>query len=188
MPHSRRGKRDDRKLVKRLGLLRHAKSDWDDIGQRDFDRGLNERGRRGARLIGEHIAAHGTEFDLVVASPAERVKATLAEALPQAQVRYDQRIYLADVEALFEVLHGCGDAEAVLMAGHNPGMQDLLLKLIPPANENALFDEAAVKFPTASFALLELELDDWKAIERAVGLLVHFARPRDLDPNLGPGH
>ena len=58
--------------MKRLGLLRHAKSDWDDIGQRDFDRGLNDRGRKGARLIGEHIAAHGVPFDLVLASPAER--------------------------------------------------------------------------------------------------------------------
>jgi phosphohistidine phosphatase len=174
--------------VKRLGLLRHAKSDWDDIGQRDFDRGLNERGRRGARLIGEHIAAQDVRFDLVVASPAERVKATLVEAMPDAEVCWDQRIYLADVETLIEVLQGCGDADAVLMAGHNPGMQDVLLKLIPPANENALFDEAAVKFPTASFALLELDLSDWSQLGQPCAKLVHFARPRDLDPNLGPEH
>ncbi|MCT2559817.1 histidine phosphatase family protein [Tsuneonella sp. YG55] len=174
--------------MKRLGLLRHAKSDWDDIGQRDFDRGLNDRGRRGARLIGEHIAAQGVDFDLVVASPAERVKATLAEAMPGAEVRWDQRIYLADVETLMEVLQGCGDADAVLMAGHNPGMQDVLLKLIPPANENALFDEAAVKFPTASFALLELDLSDWSQLGQPCAKLVHFARPRDLDPELGPEH
>lgn len=174
--------------MKRLGLLRHAKSDWDDIGQRDFDRGLNDRGRRGARLIGEHIAERGIDFDLVVASPAERVKATLAEAMPGADVRWDQRIYLADVETLIEVLQGCGDAAAVLMAGHNPGMQDVLLKLIPPANENALFDEAAVKFPTASFALLELDLQDWTELGAPCASLVHFARPRDLDPDLAPEH
>ena len=172
--------------MKRLGLLRHAKSDWDDIGQRDFDRGLNDRGRRGARLVGEHIAAQDVAFDLVVASPAERVKATLAEAMPEAQVRWDPRIYLADVETLMEVLQGSGDAEAVLLAGHNPGLQDVLLKLIPPARENALFDEAAVKFPTASFALLELDLADWAALEEPCATLVQFARPRDLDPELGP--
>jgi phosphohistidine phosphatase len=172
--------------VKRLGLLRHAKSDWDDIGQRDFDRGLNERGRKGARLIGEHIAAHGTPFDLVLASPAERVKATLAEAMPDRAVRYDPRIYLADVETLIEVLQTAGDAEAVLLAGHNPGMQDVLFALVPPGHENALFDEAAVKFPTAAFALLELAIDDWSNLARDCGKIVHFARPRDLDPSLGP--
>ncbi|ANY21230.1 Histidine phosphatase superfamily (branch 1) [Tsuneonella dongtanensis] len=174
--------------MKRLGLLRHAKSDWDDIGQRDFDRGLNERGRRGSRLIGEHITAQGIPFDLIVASPAERVKATLAEAMPDAPVRWDQRIYLADVETLIEVLQGSGDAETVLMAGHNPGMQDMLLKLIAPANENALFDEAVVKFPTAAYALVELDIDDWALLDKPCGTLVHFARPRDLDPTLGPEH
>ncbi len=172
--------------MKLLGLLRHAKSDWDDIGQRDFDRGLNERGRRGARLIGGHILGADTCFDLVLASPAERVKATLAEALPDAEVRYDPRIYLADADTLLEVLRGAGPADAVLLAGHNPGLQDLLFALVAPANENALFDEAAVKFPTATFALLELAIDDWAALGKECGKLVHFQRPRDLDPSLGP--
>ncbi|MFA9200639.1 MAG: histidine phosphatase family protein [Cypionkella sp.] len=172
--------------MKLLGLLRHAKSDWDDIGQRDFDRGLNERGRRGARLIGGHIRAQDTRFDRVLASPAERVKATLAEALPDSDVRYDARIYLADAETLLEVLRGVGEARAVLLAGHNPGLQDLLFALVAPANENALFDEAAVKFPTATFALLELAIDDWAALDKECGKLVHFQRPRDLDPSLGP--
>lgn len=175
-------------LTKLLGLLRHAKSEWDDIGQRDFDRGLNERGRRGARLIGEHIRAHGTGFEVVLASPAERVKATLVEALPGADVRYDQRIYLADADTLLEVLSGAGEAAAVLLAGHNPGLQDLLFALVAPANENAMFDEAAVKFPTATFALIELAIDDWAALARDCGKLVHFQRPRDLDPALGPEH
>ena len=174
--------------MKRLGLLRHAKSDWDDIGQRDFDRGLNDRGRKGARLIGNHIAAMEPAFELALASPAVRVKATLEEGLPDLPVRYDQRIYLADVESLFEVLRDAGDAEAVLIAGHNPGMQDLLFALVPPAHENELFDEAAVKFPTAAFALLELAIDDWAELEKDCGKLVHFQRPRDLDPTLGPEH
>lgn len=172
--------------MKLLGLLRHAKSDWDDIGQRDFDRGLNERGRRGARLIGEHIRGRAGAFDLVLASPAERVKATLAEAMPGAQVRYDPRIYLADVETLLDVVRAAGGAQSVLIAGHNPGMQDLLFALVSPANENAMFDEAAVKFPTAAFALLDLSIDDWADLGRECGRLVHFQRPRDLDPSLGP--
>ena len=79
-----------------------------------------------------------------------------------------------------------GAAQAVLLCGHNPGLQDLLLELVPPKNENDLFDEASVKFPTATFAVLELAIDEWSALDGEHGSLVHFARPRDLDPALGP--
>lgn len=173
--------------MKILGLLRHAKSEWDDLGTRDFDRGVNERGRRGARLIGKHITEHGIQWDTIVASPAERVKATLVEAMPEREAIYDQRLYLASDQALMDAAreHG-GDAQAMLLVGHNPGLQELLFALVPPHRENALFDEAAVKFPTATFAVIELNIDDWADLKESCGTLVHFARPRDLDPELGP--
>ncbi len=153
---------------------------------RDFDRGLNQRGRRGALLIGGHIAGHGVRWDALIASPAARVKQTLAEATPDLEARYDKRVYLADADTLLEVLRGAGEADAVLLAGHNPGLQDVLFALVPPDNENGLFDEASVKFPTATFAVLELAVEDWANLARDCGKLVHFARPRDLDPTLGP--
>lgn len=153
---------------------------------RDIDRGLNDRGRRGARLIGQHIRDHGVRWDAVVASPAARVVQTLDEALPGIEPRYDKRVYLADAETLLDVVRESGSAGTVLVAGHNPGLQDLLFALIPPESENDLFDEASVKFPTATFAVLELAIDDWSALGKDVGKLVHFARPRDLDPTLGP--
>ncbi len=59
--------------MKILGLFRHAKSDWDDAAKRDFDRGLNDRGRKGAALMGDHIRSHDMAWDAVVASPAVRV-------------------------------------------------------------------------------------------------------------------
>ncbi len=61
--------------MKRLGLLRHAKSDWDDLSLRDFDRGLNKRGRKGAALMGAHIRDSGVNGTWSLASPAERVQA-----------------------------------------------------------------------------------------------------------------
>ena len=174
-------------LPKLLGLLRHGKSDWDDVSQRDFDRGLNARGTKGSRLIGRHIREHGIAWDALLASPAVRVADTLAEAQMGVEAIYDERLYLADASTIIEVLRElAGDAEAVLVSGHNPGLQDLLLALVPPDAENALFDEAAVKFPTGSFAVLELAIDDWAALGEGNGRLVHFARPRDLDPSLGP--
>nr|WP_281501200.1 histidine phosphatase family protein [Erythrobacter sp. F6033] len=172
-------------------MLRHAKSDWDDTAQRDFDRGLNDRGRRGARVIGDHIRKHGIKWDSVIASPAVRVSATLEAGLPELEPIYDKRLYLAASDTILEAVqeHAAGaDAEpnTVLISGHNPGLQEVLLDLVSPAHENDLFKEASVKFPTATFAVLECNIDSWADLKNYCAKLVHFARPRDLDPDLGP--
>jgi phosphohistidine phosphatase len=173
--------------VKTLGLLRHAKSDWDDLALRDFDRGLNDRGKRGAALMGRHIREYGIAFDLLLASPAERVRLTLDAAHLDIPTRWDERIYLADSGTLIEMLRALGDGPAaVLITGHNPGLQQLIFDLVPVEQENALFDAAARKYPTAAFAVLELAIDRWDQCAPDCGKLVHLARPRDLDPELGP--
>lgn len=173
--------------MKTLGLLRHAKSDWDDVGLRDFDRGLNDRGRRGAALIGRYIAQGRFTWDAVIASPAERVRRTIeASRLPLAP-QFDQRAYLAGPGTLMDLLREIeGDPASVLLVGHNPGLQELLFRLVDPAQENELFARAARKFPTATFAVLELDIDRWDDLAAGCGHLVEFTRPRDLDPALGP--
>lgn len=173
--------------MKILGLLRHAKSDWGQSDKRDFDRGLNDRGRCGAQVIGKHIRAHGVDWDTLVASPAERVKQTLAAALPAFVPQWDERLYLAGTDTIMDVIREKGgDGFALLVSGHNPGLGDMLFELVAPKNENALYDEAKVKFPTAAFAVFELDIEEWSDLRDGCGVLVHFARPRDLDPELGP--
>jgi len=177
--------------LKLLGLLRHAKSDWDDINLRDFDRGLNGRGRKGAALMGEHIRKHGVNWEQILASPAQRVRLTLAEAGlddgEEGSVEWNEAIYLASSTTLMDIVRNVDDdPDTVLLSGHNPGLQELIFDLVPPEAENRLFDEAASKLPTASYAVLELEIDDWSQIATGCGRLVHLARPRDLDPELGP--
>ncbi|MFA6218363.1 MAG: histidine phosphatase family protein [Erythrobacter sp.] len=173
--------------MKILGLLRHAKSDWGHSDRRDFDRGLNVRGVRGARAIGGHIREHGVTWDRLVSSPAARCRLTLAEALPEYTPEWDERLYLAGTDTIMDVLRETGgDARAVLLSGHNPGLGDMLFELVSPKNENDLYDEAKVKFPTASYAVFELDIDEWADLRDDCGTLVHFARPRDLDPELGP--
>ena len=167
--------------MKRLGLLRHAKSDWDDAAVRDFDRGINDRGRRGAAAIGQHIAAIGYRWDAIVASPAERVRLTLEASGLSLAPQFDERVYLADAEGLLSVLHAIvGEPEAVLLVGHNPGLHELLFRLVDPATEDPLFTQAAERFPTAAFAVLELPIDQWRDLEPGRATLAHFARPRDL--------
>jgi phosphohistidine phosphatase len=173
--------------VKRLGLLRHAKSDWDDMALRDFDRGLNDRGRRGAALMGAHIRDFGAAWDMVLASPAERVKRTLDASGLALPVTFDERAYLADSDTLAGLLgeHG-GDAHAVLLAAHNPGLQDLALHLVAQNAGDRLLHELEAKFPTAAFAVIDLDIADWSELTAGRGRLAHFARPRDIDATLGP--
>ena len=79
--------------------------DWNDGDTRDFDRGLNARGRKGARLMGDHIRDHGIKWDALIASPAQRGKTTLEEALPELTPERDRRLYLAGTDTMMDVLH-----------------------------------------------------------------------------------
>ena len=177
--------------MKLLGLFRHAKSDWHDPRARDFDRPLNERGRRGAAIMGRHIRDHGVRWDHVIASPAVRCAETVEIAAEAAgrplAVNWDRRIYLASSATLADLLREQDDQfGATLMVGHNPGLEDLIFDLVPDDGSSPLRDVVEVKFPTAAFAVLELAIDSWANLADNSARLVHLTRPRDLDPRLGP--
>ncbi|MEP7222053.1 MAG: histidine phosphatase family protein [Novosphingobium sp.] len=177
--------------MKTLGLFRHAKSDWHDARARDFDRGLNERGRKGATLMGQHIRDHGMNWQRIVASPAVRVTETIVlasggedHAIP---MQWDRRIYLASSVNLADVLRELDDSVSrVLMVGHNPGLEDLIFDLVPDDGTCPLRGIVEAKFPTAAFAVLECDIDHWADLDDGCARLVHLMCPRDLDPELGP--
>lgn len=174
--------------LKTLTLLRHAKSAWDDPIERDFDRPLNGRGRRAAARIGQWLREHDASFDAVVASPALRVRQTIdgiqdgfGRALTPS---FDSRIYMASTATLLELVQGFEAASRALLIGHNPGLEDLLLLLTPPADP--LRAEAEVKYPTGTLAVLDLSVDRWRDVTESSAMLRDFVRPRDLDATLGP--
>ena len=177
--------------MKKLTLIRHAKSDWSDESLRDVDRAINERGWRAARVLGHWMAEQRLVFDRVLASPALRVTETL-DGLVEGYGRkldpeIDKRIYLASSVTLIEVLRDRGaDAEHVMMCGHNPGMEDLVLDLVPEGNANGPRGDVEEKFPTASVAEIVLEIEAWADLDNRTGRLERFTRPRDLAPDLGP--
>jgi phosphohistidine phosphatase len=177
--------------LKILGLYRHAKSDWHDARARDFDRPLNKRGRKGAELMGRHIATQGIGWDRIIASPAVRVAETVELGAKAAgktlPANWDRRIYLASSATLLDLLHEQeGDPDAILMIGHNPGLEDLIFDLVPDDGTSPLRDIVEEKFPTAAYAVLELDVENWAEVREGGGRLVHLTRPRDLDPKLGP--
>ena len=145
--------------------------------------------------MGRHIRDFGQEtglrFDRVLASPAVRVAETVelaSKAFGRSfPVEWDRRIYLASSATLLDVLHGLeGDPAAVLMVGHNPGLEDLIFDLVPDDGSSPLRDEVEVKFPTAAFAVLELPAERWADVAEGSARFAHLTRPRDLDPSLGP--
>jgi phosphohistidine phosphatase len=177
--------------VKILGLFRHAKSDWGDPRARDFDRPLNERGRAGAAIMGRHIRDHGVQWNRVLSSPAIRCAETIELACHASgrpvKVMWDRRIYLASSVTLADVLREQdGDPAAIMMVGHNPGLEDLIFDLVPDDGTNPLRDAVEEKFPTACYAVLELDIERWADLKDRCARLVHLTRPRDLDPALGP--
>lgn len=185
--------------MKTLGLFRHAKSDWGDPRARDFDRPLNDRGRKGAAVMGLHIRdwcrESRTRWDRVLSSPAVRCAETVeiaASTSPEgAQVGYavnwDRRIYLASSATLIDVLRELDDTVgSVMMVGHNPGLEDLIFDLVPDDGASPLRDVVEDKFPTATFAVLEFDTDQWERIDAQPARIVHLMRPRDVDPALGP--
>lgn len=181
--------------MKILGLFRHAKSDWQDPRARDFDRPLNERGREGAAVMGRHIRDHGVRWDRTLASPAVRCAETIEIACQAAgrpvAVNWDRRIYLASSATLIDLLreqdgeHG-ESPRAIMMVGHNPGLEDLIFDLVPDDGSSPLRDVVEVKFPTAAYAVLECDIERWADLTERCARLVHLTRPRDLDAALGP--
>ena len=176
--------------MKTLTLLRHAKSGWDDAVTRDFDRPLNAKGKRAAALIGRHLHDRAVAFDHVVASPAVRVGETLdgvAQGYGRAlAAQWDQRIYLASAATLLDVIHDLpAAAERVLLVGHNPGLEDLVLLLVPD-DADGLRGVVEEKYPTATIAEMSFTIADWGEACAGTARLDRLVRPRDLDPTLGP--
>lgn len=179
----------DSRQVKTLSLLRHAKSNGYAPDLRDFDRPVNGRGRRAAARMGEWLAGDDLPLDQIIASPALRVQQTLAGVLAAAKLsiepRLEPRIYLASAATLLELIQGFDDAAShVLLVGHNPGLEDLLLLMVPEGG--ALRAEAELKYPTATLARLVFDIDHWAQAHEGRAQLSQFVRPRDLDASLGP--
>ena len=168
--------------MKFLYVLRHAKSDQGDESLRDFDRPLNDRGRKAAWAIGRELLDRGIEPDLVLSSPAVRARQTIEgvqEGFGQDLDAIDvRRLYLADAETLIDLVRSTPSGTSRLMiVGHNPGLQQLVLAL---SADGALREEAAEKFPTAALAEIRFDMEAWTDVAPGTGELTSLLKPREL--------
>ncbi|MFT7619070.1 MAG: phosphohistidine phosphatase [Planctomycetota bacterium] len=145
--------------MKKLTLIRHAKSSWKHPGlEDDHDRTLNKRGVRDATELSRRFHVHGSRLDLIFSSTAMRARTTALAfldtlGLADDHLRFDERLYLASKEALVGVISGFPNEESeIAIVGHNPGMTALI---------NQLSDLGLENMPTCGVVELTYEIDSW---------------------------
>ena len=161
--------------MKTLFLMRHAKSDWSDSAQSDFDRPLNKRGCSDTPRMGALLSSDGGMTDFVLSSPANRARQTAELLLESGQLGvalgFDERLYLADSSTLSQVVRSADEGcEAGLVIAHNPGMEDWLADL----------SGCRLRFPTAALACVQLDIGRWADVVDGCGQLQWFVTPRLL--------
>jgi phosphohistidine phosphatase len=172
-------------VPKRLILLRHAKSAWDNPSVADFDRPLSKRGRRAAPIMGAYLARKAMVPGLILASAARRAVETLdlvtAGWPSKPPVRKLKSLYLSMPREMLRRLQAIGRGpDCVMLVGHNPGLADLASWLCGEAKAEQRASLAR-KFPTAAVAVLEFDVEDWADVDAETGRLVDFATPKQVE-------
>jgi phosphohistidine phosphatase len=161
--------------VKKLFLIRHAKSSWANAALSDFERPLNDRGNKDAPFMAQKLAEAGARPDTVLSSPAKRAAKTaviMAGGVGFAKdlIVYDQDIYSGSLQGLYTILHRLDDAGMELFfVGHNPDITDLA---------ESLTGEHIGNIPTCGVVALECPIDRWSDLVPACGKLLFFDYPK----------
>lgn len=170
--------------MRRLILLRHAKTERDAHSGKDHDRRLDERGHHDGAEIGRWLAAENYRPDLVLVSDAARAQETwelVRPAIPSAPARHLAELYGADPSELLRAIHGTAkaDPKCLMIIAHNPGLHELALALIAGGDADGRRALDA-NLPTSGVAVIDFKIDDWDDIGFRGGQLARFASPKLL--------
>lgn len=167
--------------MRRVILLRHAKSSWADADQQDFERPLNPRGRRAAATVGAWLAGQDILPDAALVSAAQRTRETwslLGPAFASVPATFRPDLYHAEAAALLRALRAApADAGTVIVVGHQPGIGETAINLLPDAPEDADY----LRYPTAAVAVIDFDVADWDALAWGQGRLHAFTTPGRLE-------
>ena len=159
--------------MKKLYVIRHAKSSWKDFSLDDFDRPLNKRGKLNAPFMGALLKKKKVKPDLILSSPALRAKTT-AEVIAKElecvkKIVYDEEIYEASAETLHKILIKIDDKHGIVfLFGHNPGLNDLAWKYVA-------FDK---NIPTCGVVEVAFDTQKWSDIDSSNTELMAFEYPK----------
>lgn len=161
--------------LKRLYLIRHAKSSWKNPDLADFERPLNKRGKGDVPYMGERLNQYKVKPDLIISSPAKRALKTaqiMAKKInfPRGKIIADESIYGGDISVLLRVIRNIDNSfKQVMLFGHNPDFSILAEYLTNYQVKN---------IPTCGIFCLDLNIDSWKEISSGKGVFVFFDYPK----------
>jgi phosphohistidine phosphatase len=161
--------------MKKLYILRHAKSSWTDAALSDFNRPLNERGKRDAPLMGIKLADLNILPDLLLSSAANRAFSTaliVAEALnyPKDRINKREDLYLASSRKILKIINFTENKyDSIMIVGHNPGLTDLAIDLGTLQVSN---------MPTCALVALDFAVDEWQEVDKGSGKNILFEYPK----------
>jgi phosphohistidine phosphatase len=161
--------------MKTLYLNRHAKSSWDNPGLSDFDRPLNNRGKRDAPLMGKILSEKVNSPQVIYSSPANRAITTanqIAESFGynKNNIIQDQKIYDAVISDIIKIINLTSDEyDTIMFFGHNPTFTMI---------SNYLSNKYIDNLPTCGFVQINFALETWKEVEGNTGKLILFEYPK----------
>ncbi|KIN62223.1 Phosphoglycerate mutase [Sulfitobacter noctilucicola] len=163
--------------MKRLILMRHAKSDWSGGPSSDHDRPLNPRGRKAASALGAWMTSKELMPEQVLCSSAMRTKETFVrlDLGDIANFRYDRALYLAEPDTLLNALQAA-TGDCVLMIGHNPGSGMMAEAIVQETPNHPQF----MSYPTGATLVADFDITDWRDACWGKAVARHFIVPRDL--------
>lgn len=159
--------------MKKLFIIRHAKSSWEDETLDDFDRPLNNRGFKNAVFMGKLLKKKDTNPDLIISSPALRTTITsqiiVNEIDYKKTIIFEPSIYEANENILKEIIKNLKDGNnIVFLIGHNPGLSNLV-GLLTSKNED---------IPTCGIIEIDFQTNSWSEISKENSKLISFEYPK----------
>ena len=163
--------------MRRLILMRHAKSDWSH-GTSDHDRPLNPRGRKAAAALGDWLRRETLVPDAVLCSTATRTRETcLRLELPEdCALFHESALYLAEPQGILQVLRERAKGATVLLIAHNPGIANAAGALLAETPHHAGFS----RYPSGATTVIDFDIGEWSALAWGTGRLHRFVVPKEL--------
>ena len=170
--------------MKSLSFIRHAKSDWTSPLVSDHDRILADRGQRASMIMKDFFASSKKSFDIVFSSTALRAVETIEIIKPSikdTEIIYKKDLYTFDDHIMVEFISKIkDDKSSVLIVGHNPAIQETVLRLSETDQNSNLLNRVEHKYPTAAFCTLTSTIEKWSHTGDTMFKIQEFICPKEL--------
>ena len=170
--------------MKKLSFIRHAKSDWTSPLLSDHDRRLADRGQKASVIMKDFFVTANKNFDIVFSSTALRAVETIEIIKPSikdTKIIYKKELYTFDDQIMIEFISKINDdISSVLIVGHNPAIQETVLRLARTDQNANLLNRVEHKYPTAAFCTLTSTIEKWAHAGDTMFKIQEFICPKEL--------